>query len=111
MFRIPPDDIAHFSATIDFATYPILLIALWVIFFENSLFKITFIVIVLFLIYIKYILNVTESECVIGGPHTWIKAGEREVTEPWSDKQHITYLVADFKCSFCGMKKEEVVER
>lgn len=111
MLRIPPDDIAHFIATIDFAIYPILLITLWVIYFENSLLKIVFIVIVLFLISIKYALNLTENGCVTGGPHTWIKVGEHEVVEPWSDKQHIIYLVADFKCSVCGMKKEKVVER
>lgn len=52
-----------------------------------------------------------ESVCIGGIPHTWIKVGEHKVSEPWSDKQFITYLVADFECSGCGMKKEEEVEK
>ena len=66
--------------------------------------------IILFFLYIRCKLSVTESECIGGVPHTWIKVGEHNISEPWSDKQFITYSVADFKCSVCGMKKEETVE-
>ena len=84
----------------------ILLITLWMIcIFEISLPLIIFMVIFLFFI---YLLSLTESKCING--HTWIKVGEHNVSEPWSDKQFITYSVADFKCSVCGMKKEETVE-
>jgi len=63
-----------------------------------------------FLIYLlKGPSSLAESKCISGG-HTWIKVGKHNVSEPWSDKQFITYSVADFKCSVCGMKKEETVE-
>ena len=87
------DYIEDFSTTIVPA---ILLITLWVIcIFEISLPLVILMVIFLFPIYI--ILSVTESKCING--HTWIKVGEHKVYEPWSDKQFMSYTVADFKCS------------
>ena len=104
------DYIVHYCTTTGFA---ILLISLWAIyFFEISLLQIIFIspFIFIILLYIYCYSGVTESVCIGGVPHTWIKDGEHGVSEPWSDKQFITYWVADFKCSVCGIKKEEEVE-
>lgn len=110
MRRIDSDDIAHFSTAIGFA---ILLITTFVIcLFEISLIVILFLIYLIYIyIYVEYISDVIESkgtrECISRGHHTWIEAGRHQVVEPWSDKQNMTYWVTDFKCSVCGMKKEE----
>ena len=83
--------------------------------FGISLLQIIFIsplifIFILFILTIYCYSGVTESVCIGGVPHTWIRVGEHEVSEPWDDKHDITYWVADFECSLCNIKKEETVE-
>ena len=85
---------------------------LWITLLAICIFDILLPLIILMVIFLfpMYIISsVTENKCING--HTWIKDGEHRVYEHYSDKQFTYYLVADFKCSVCGIKKEEDLEK